>query len=177
MQLESYHHTEIPNEALSFFGQKPRLLVVCLLLLFLVAGVIRLYHIKVPGLLIDREYTSAIFARAFYFEHTDAVEEWQKEIAYITKQNQPVLEPPVTEYLVSLMYRVIGGEQLWVSHLLTSLFWLIGGVFLYQIAKKAVSIDAAVFATAYYLFISLGILISRSFQPDSRMMMLFLMCR
>jgi 4-amino-4-deoxy-L-arabinose transferase-like glycosyltransferase len=172
--LESYLPSKNPTEPLSLFDQKPRLLVASLLVLFLMAGALRLYHIKAPGLLIDREYTSAIFARAFYFEHTDAVEEWQKEIAYTTKQKQPILEPPITEYLVSLIYRVMGSEQLWVSHLLTSLFWLIGGVFLYQIAKKVVSTDAAVFATTYYLFVSLGILISRSFQPDSLMILLFL---
>jgi 4-amino-4-deoxy-L-arabinose transferase-like glycosyltransferase len=75
---------------------------------------------------------------------------------------------------VSLIYRVIGSEKLWVSHLLTILFWLVGGVFLYLITKKIVSTDAAVLATGYYLFVSLGILISRSFQPDALMILLFL---
>lgn len=158
----------------SFIDQKPLLLVVCLVVLFLLAGAVRLYNIKAPGLSIDREYTSAIFARAFYFSHTDTVDEWQKDIASITKQNQPILEPPITAYLVSLIYRVIGSEQLWVSHLLTSSFWLVGGIFLYKIAKIVVSTDGALFATAYYFFVPLGIRISRSFQPESLMMLLFL---
>jgi 4-amino-4-deoxy-L-arabinose transferase-like glycosyltransferase len=140
----------------------------------LVAAIIRLYHVSEPGVLIEREFTSAVFARSFYFDHTDSVADWQREIAAITKQNQPILEPPITEYLVSLIYRAIGSEQLWVSHILTALFWLIGGIFFYEMAKMVVSLKAAVIATIYYLFTPLSILISRSFQPDALMMMLFL---
>jgi 4-amino-4-deoxy-L-arabinose transferase-like glycosyltransferase len=45
---------------------------------------------------------------------------------------------------------------------------------MYLIAKKLLSTDAAILATAYYLFVPMGVIISRSFQPDSLMMMLFL---
>ncbi len=168
--------TDSENSGLSpgFFEQRPHLLLMAMILLFLVAGIVRLYHIDAPGVLIDREYTSAIFARAFYFSQTGSVADWQKEIANITKGRQPILEPPITEYLVSLIYWVIGGERLWVAHLLTSIFWLIGGIFFYKAAKMIVSLDAAVIATAYYLLAPLSILISRSFQPDSLMMLLFL---
>jgi 4-amino-4-deoxy-L-arabinose transferase-like glycosyltransferase len=55
------------------------------------------------------------------------------------------------------------------------LFWLAAGVFLFLITKQVVSTDAAVFATAYYLFVALGILVSRSFQPDALMMLLYLL--
>jgi len=146
-----------------------------MVLMFLMAGAVRLYHISEPGVLIDREYTSAIFARSFYFDHIDSVAHWRKEIATITKENQPILEPPITEYLVSLIYWALGSEQLWVSHVLTALFWLVGGFFFYEMAKMVVSLKAAVIATIYYLFTPLSILVSRSFQPDALMMMLFLM--
>jgi 4-amino-4-deoxy-L-arabinose transferase-like glycosyltransferase len=145
-----------------------------MVLMFLVAAMIRLYNISAPGVLIDREYTSAVFARAFYFEQTSAVADWQREVATITRQNQPVLEPPITEYLVSLIYRAVDSEQLWLSHILTSLFWLVGGIFFYETAKIVVSRTAAIIATLYYLFAPLSILVSRSFQPDSLMMMFFL---
>ena len=148
--------------------------MVVLASVFFVAGAFRLYYIKAPGFSIDREYTSAIFARSFYYKGLQSVEQWQIEIANATRQNQPILEPPITAYLVSLIYRVIRSETLWVSHLLTSAFWLIGGFFLYRIGRLVVSTDAAVFATAYYLFAPLGLHLSRSFQPESLMMMLFL---
>ncbi|MGH9878184.1 MAG: ArnT family glycosyltransferase, partial [Nitrososphaerales archaeon] len=156
------------------FHQRSRLPAVVNVLVFLLAGAVRLYNIKAPGLLIDREYASAIIARDFYFDHMASAEEWRKEMAHITRQNQPILEPPVTEFLVSLMYQAVGSEQLWLARLLTSSFWLVGGIFLYKIAETVTATDAAIFATAYYLFLPMSILLSRSFQPDSLMMMLFL---
>jgi 4-amino-4-deoxy-L-arabinose transferase-like glycosyltransferase len=162
-------------ESFSILEQKTLFFRLGMILIFLMAAAVRLYHISEPGVLIDREYTSAVFARSFYYNQTDSVADWQREIAAIIKQNQPILEPPVTEYLVSLIYRAIGSEQLWVSHILTALFWLISGIFFYEMAKMVVSLKAAVIATVYYLFTPLSILVSRSFQPDALMMMLFLM--
>src|SRR6266540_4284963 len=149
-------------------------LKVCLLLMFLLATLIRLDEIKAPGHLLDREYTSAIFARAYYLANNNNVEKWQREIAITAKNQQPILEPPVLEYLVSLIYRIMGREEIFYSRYLTNAFWLIGGVFMFLIAKKLLSMDEAVVATGYYLFVPMGVIISRSFQPDSLMMMLFL---
>ncbi len=146
----------------------------CLLLMFLLATLIRLDEIKAPGHLLDREYTSAIFARAYYLANNNNVEKWQREIAITAKNQQPILEPPVLEYLVSLIYRIMGREEIFYSRYLTNAFWLIGGVFMFLIAKKLLSMDEAVVATGYYLFVPMGVIISRSFQPDSLMMMLFL---
>jgi 4-amino-4-deoxy-L-arabinose transferase-like glycosyltransferase len=88
--------------------------------------------------------------------------------------NQPVLEPPITEYIVSVLYRLIGKEEFWYSRYLTNAFWLIGGIFFYKTIKFLISPETAFIGTAYYLFIPMGIIISRSFQPDSLMMMMFL---
>ena len=142
--------------------------------MFLLAALIRRDEIKAPGHLLDREYTSAIFARAFYFRSNDQVENWRRDIAVITMNQQPVLEPPLVEYLVSLIYRVMGREEIYYARFLTGAFWLVGGVFMYLITKKLLSTEAALFATLYYLFVPMGVIISRSFQPDSLMMMLFL---
>ncbi len=174
MGFDSHPSLEIAAQKLSFFQQKPRLLVVSMFFLFSLAGAVRLYNIEAPGLALDREYRSAILARAYYFEQNDSIEEWRKGIAFQTKQNMPILEPSITEFLVSLIYRVVGREQLWFARFLTSAFWLLGGIFLYRIVRSVVSPEAAVFATAYYLFVPLGILASRSFQPDALMMLLFL---
>ncbi len=156
------------------FDRRPRLLAISLVVLFLMAGAIRFYRLQAPGLLIDRDYMSAIYARSFYFAHTDSVEPWRKVVALATSKNQPVREPPVTEFLVSLLYRAAGGERIWLARLLTSSFWLIGGVFVYRIAQRVATTDAAVFAATYYLFVPLGITLSRSFQPDALMMLTFL---
>ncbi len=156
------------------FGHSSRWLKICLFVMFLLATLIRLDEIKAPGHLLDREYTSAIFARAFYFANNDAIEDWQRDIAVIAKDQQPVLEPPVLDYLVSLVYRVMGREEIFFARYLTNAFWLIGGIFMFLIVRRLLSVDEAVVATTYYLFVPMGVIISRSFQPDSLMMMLFL---
>jgi hypothetical protein len=166
--IEATEHSSI------LFGHNSRWLKICLLVMFLLATLIRLDEIKAPGHLLDREYTSAIFARAYYFTNNDEIEDWRRDIAITAKEQQPVLEPPLVDYLVSLIYRITGREELHFARYLTNAFWLLGGVFMFLIARKLLSIDEAFIATAYYLFVPMGIIISRSFQPDSLMMMLFL---
>lgn len=161
-------------DSLSIFHPKLRLVSVGLLALFLLAGLIRIKDRLAPGILVEREYTSAIFARTFYFEGNSSIEPWRKEIARITRERQPILEPPITEYLVSLMYRIAGREEIWFARLLTSTFWLAGGWFLFLAARRLVPLPAAIFAAGYYLFVPSGVLLSRSFQPDSLMMMMFM---
>jgi len=147
---------------------------VCLFIMFLLATLLRLDEIRAPGHLLDREYTSAIFARAYYFRNNEKVEPWRRKIAVTAKNQQPILEPPLLEYLVSLIYRLMGREEIFFARYLTIAFWILGGIFMYLIAKQLLSIDHAVVASAYYLFVPMGIIVSRSFQPDSLMMMLFL---
>ena len=167
-------NTEISQPQTTMFEQHSLWLKLCLILMFFLAALIRLDEIKAPGHLLDREYTSAIFARAFYFMNNDQVEDWRRDIAVTTMNQQPVLEPPLVEYLVSFIYRVIGREEIYYARYLTGAFWLVGGIFMYLITKKLLSTEAALFATLYYLFVPMGVIISRSFQPDSLMMMLFL---
>jgi hypothetical protein len=176
MEIELDHHTDLETTSQDFFDQNPRILVITLVIMFLLAGLIRLYRIEAPGMLVEREYTSALFSRVFYLEQAANVEEWRREIASIIKQNQPILEPPITEFLVSRMYLAFNDEQIWYARILISSFWLLGGVFLYQIVKTQVSSTGAVYAAGYYLFVPLGILVSRSFQADALMMMLYLIC-
>ena len=169
-----YHEVEPVAAGGGLFERNPRLLLAALLLLFFLAAAARLYRLEAPGMLIDRDFTSAILAHDFYLQRTDDGPEWRKEIAHRTRLNQPILEPPVTEWLASWVFQIMHGEQLWAVRLLTTAFWLTGGIFLFEIVSALVSKDAAVFGLAYYLFLPLSILLSRSFQPDSLMMMLYL---
>lgn len=173
IQTDSYSYPGHIIRTPGFFDRRPRLLGITLLVIFLLAGAVRLYKLEAPGVLIDRDFTSAILARDFYFQHVD-FEPWREEIAHITRQKQPVLEPPITEFLASLIYWTIGRESLGAARLLTSFFWLLGGIFLFRIVRTLESTDAAVFAAGYYLLAPMSILLSRSFQPDSLMMLLFM---
>ncbi len=151
-----------------------RLLIVGFL--FVAALGIRLYHIDEPPLDFHatRQYRSLIIARGYYFDNSSSIPEWEKQVAHFSQQKQGILEPPIMEFLVSIGYRILGGEQLWLPRLLSSLFWLIGGGLLYLIGKKIADADVALFGTAFYLFLPFGIVASRSFQPDPLMVMLLL---
>src|SRR4029450_2163039 len=111
-------------------------------------------------------------ARKYYYDALQSVPNWKRQIATINKQTEGTLEPTIMPFVVSLAYRVIGGEQFWIPRLLSSVFWLIGGGFLYLIAKKITSMDAAVSSTTFYLFLPFGVSASRSFQPDPMMIMI-----
>jgi 4-amino-4-deoxy-L-arabinose transferase-like glycosyltransferase len=161
------HSTSVINEKSMWFKA-------FLVILFIIAALIRQDDIRAPGHLIEREYNSAVFARAFYFENNDLIEPWRQENARITKEKFPLLEPPVTEYFVSIVYRIVGQEEIWYGRYVTSAFWLIGGIFLYKLVRKLISVDAAVIAVAYFLFVPWGIIISRSVQPDALMMMMYI---
>lgn len=155
------------------FGTGYRLAVTVALLFLLSAGA-RVWRLDAPGVLVEREINSAIVARDVYFRHAAQVAPWRRELARAIRANQVALEPPVTEWLVAGLYTLAGRENLRYAKVLTSLFWLLGGGLLFAIAKAISSQDAAVLATAYYLFLPMGILLGRSFQPDALMMLLFL---
>jgi hypothetical protein len=145
-------------------------------LLFIVALGIRLYHINEPPLDFHatRQYRSLIIARGYYFDTSSSIPEWERRVAHFSQQKQGILEPPIMEFVVSIGYRMLGGEHVWLPRLLSSLFWLIGGGFLYLLGRRIADPDAALFGTAYYLFLPFAVVASRSFQPDPLMVMLLL---
>ena len=159
----------------SLLDGRRMLLGAILIAVFIAATGVRLYRLDAAGMLVERDFRSATIARDFYFNRSLDVEPWRRELAGIARSNQPIREPPVTEWLVSLIYSATGKEDIQYARLLTSFLWLAGGFFLYRITRSLVSTDGAVFALIYYLFAPMSVLLSRSFQPDALMMLLFLM--
>ena len=149
---------------------------VTLILLFGLALSIRLYDLT--DLPLDfhptRQLLSAIKARALYYRtHPEGISARQVEAGIALAKLKAGVEPVVFERLVAYTYRFTG-EQVWVARIYSSLFWLIGGVFLFLLVRDLVSFDGAVFSTAYYLFFPYVVIASRSFQPDPLMVMLLL---
>lgn len=149
---------------------------VILVVSFFAAAAVRVYNVNAAKLYFNptRQYYSFCIAKGFYFQSADSVPQWSKRIAAINKDALDDKEPPVTEYLVTLIWRFAGGQNHWAPSVVCTVFWLIGGVFIFPIAKKYTTVVAAAIATAFYLLCPFGILISRSFQPESLMTMLFL---
>src|SRR6266498_3045935 len=147
-----------------------------LVLIFGIALAIRLYDLT--DLPLDfhptRQLLSAIKARGLYYEtQPDGVSTWELETAIRQAKLKADVEPVVFERLVAFTYRFTG-ERLWIARIYSSLFWLIGGIFLFMLVHNLVSFEGALFSTVYYLFFPYAIIASRSFQPDPLMVMLIL---
>src|SRR6185503_17546229 len=136
----------------SFFSSRA-IRIAALIVLFSTALAIRLYDLT--DLPLDfhptRQLLSAIKARALYFEtQPQEVSTQHLERAIRQARLKAQVEPVIFERVVAYTYRFTG-EQLWVARIYSSLFWLIGGVFLFLLLSDFDSFDAAFFSTAYYL--------------------------
>ena len=159
----------------SFFAASRLVLIPTLVLLFGLGFGVRL--IDATDLPLDfhptRQLLSALKARGMYYQTAPDVPDWQREMSLQQWKTKAEVEPEVLEGLVAFTYRLTG-EQLWVARVYSSLFWSIGGIFLFLLIRNLVSLDGAVIASAYYLFLPYAVIASRSFQPDPLMVMLIL---
>ena len=159
----------------SFFSSRAAR-TLALVLIFGAALAIRLYDLT--DLPLDfhptRQLVSIIKARGLYYEtQPNGVSTWELETAIRFAKLKADIEPVVFESLVAWTYR-FAGEQVWIARIYASLFWLIGGIFLFLLAREFVSFEGALVSTAYYLIFPYAIIGSRSFQPDPLMIMLVL---
>ncbi len=149
------------------------LLLLLLLLLFATAAGIRLHKISDPPLDYhpNRQYASAQGARTMYYLSSDTLTEWQEDILRsLNPPNTRIKFPlPTIEGIAFLLYKVAGGEYLWLPRVFSALSFVLGAVFLYLIAKRVTTRGGALCATAFYLFLPFGILASRSFQSEPLM--------
>ncbi len=163
------------QEQASFFPTKTAR-IVALLVIFILGITIRL--VDLTDLPLDfhstRQLRSAIKARGMYFQTLPNANPEQRAFAVQQAKVLTTLEPELLERLVAFTYRFTG-EQLWVARIYSSLFWLIGGIFLYMLARRLTSEDGAIAATAVYLFLPYAVVASRSFQPDPLMTMFIIM--
>ena len=158
--------------------KKPTLPLIIMISMVVLGFALRMADLKDPPLDFNptRQLYSAIIARAIYYEGLPDVDPELRKLAVAHRDSLERLEPPILENVVVLTYRLIGGENVWVARIYTTLFWLVGGVTLYALARRMTSPDnglpyGALVSLAYYLFLPLAVYGSRSFQPDPGMMM------
>ena len=118
-----------------------------------------------------RQLFSAIKARGIFYQTAPDISEWQRDIALRTYNAEAVIEPPVIDTLVAETYKFFG-EHLWIGRIYSSVFWMIGGLFFFLLARELLSLDDAFLSLTGYLLLPYGIIASRSFQPDPLMVML-----
>jgi len=137
-------------------------------LLLLIGLAIRLYDLT--DLPLDyhpnKQLRSAMMARGMYYADLPTAPEWQREMAFAQWRGMERLEPPILETVTAWTYRLVGGEHLWIGRLYASLLWVVGGIFLFLIARSLWDRDGALITVAYYLFLPYAVIASRSFQAD-----------
>ena len=151
-------------------------LVVVLLAILTCGFTARLFDLTDPPLdyASTRQLRSAMIARGMYYSHAQDVPEWQREIA-VDMGKLPMIEPTIIEAITAATYYIVGGEHVWIARIYTSLFWVLGGLALFLLVREMVSLDAAFIALVYYLFNPFGLIVSRSFQPESLMVALIIL--
>jgi hypothetical protein len=160
----------------SFFPASRAWRILIVVFIFMSAMAIRLYD--VTDLPLDfhptRQLLSAIKARALYYEtQPDGISTEKLETGIYLAKLKAGVEPVVFERLVAYTYRFTG-EDVWIARIYSSLFWLIGAVFLFLLMHELVSFEGALLSAVYYLFFPYAVIASRSFQPDPLMVMLIL---
>jgi 4-amino-4-deoxy-L-arabinose transferase-like glycosyltransferase len=133
-----------------------------------------------------RQLRGAIVARGMYYALDPSADDAARQQAVAFWQSTGQYEPSILEGLVALTYLLLGKEQFWVARLFNTIFWVIGGVALFELARrmsldsqgensgqhtKAISNGAALLALAFYLILPFSVQASRSFQPDPGMVM------
>ncbi len=121
-----------------------------------------------------RQERAAIIARGIYYQLLPSADPDTRTQAVYLANTMDKLEPPVFEGLVAVTYLVSGGEHLWIARVYAILFWLLGGVALYLLARRMTSAMAAIAPLIFYFFLPWSVIFSRIFQPDLIMVMLTL---
>lgn len=149
--------------------------IAALVLLLGLGFAIRLYDLT--DLPLDfhptRQLLSALKARGMYYQTLRDAPADQRDFAIQQWKIRAAIEPEILERLVAFTYQFTG-EQLWAARVYSSLFWVIGALFLFLLARRLTSVDGTLVATAFYLFTPYAVIASRSFQPDPLMVMLII---
>ena len=145
----------------------------------------RRYHILLIGILLagalllrvsginqpsveQRETQSALLARGWYLGDASGLPAWKQGVLHELRASVKPIEPPILDYITSLEFRLTG-ENFWFPRLLSSLLWVLGGVFLYLIASRLTTRAGALIALALYLTWPYAVWLSRHFMPDAMM--------
>jgi hypothetical protein len=119
------------QEQTSFFPSRTAR-TTALFVIFALGIAIRLYDLT--DLPLDfhptRQMLSALKARGMYYENRTDVSSEERVFAIQQWKIRASVEPEFFERVVASTYQFTG-EQLWISRVYSSAFWIIGGAFLF----------------------------------------------
>ncbi len=141
-----------------------------IVLLALGAGV-RLLNLNAPPLDFHstRQLRNSLVARAIYYDLLPGATSQQRALADSFRRAVGTYEPPISETLAALTFLGTGGELFVIPRIYGTIFWLLAGIALFDMARRMTSPAAALISLAYYLVLPFAVQASRSFQPDPLM--------
>ena len=147
---------------------------IILILLVLVGGALRLFDSTDPPLDFQptRQLRNSLVARSIYYDSLADASARERQLAASFRRSVGLYEPPIIETLVGWTY-LATGESFAVARVYQTLLWLLAGLALFDLARRAASLEAGFLALAYYLVLPFSVQASRSFQPDPLMTSLF----
>jgi 4-amino-4-deoxy-L-arabinose transferase-like glycosyltransferase len=150
---------------------RPRTWLPLLILLLALGGVLRLIDLTDPPLDFQpsRQLRNTLVARDIYYHLLPNAD--PKTLALTESFHRAVgqYEPSIIETVVAVTYRLTGGENYATPRIWETLFWLLAGLALFDLARRATSPWAALAALTFYLVLPFSVQASRSFQPDPLM--------
>lgn len=137
----------------------------------LAGAAVRLYDLTDPPLDFHptRQLRSAIIARGIYY--TGLPDSPRRDMALKTMNSLEAYEPPVFETLVAGVYRLSGGEKLWVSRIFSTFFWLVAAAAFLLLLRRWKIHYGGIVAAGFFMCLPFAVQASRSFQPDPFMVM------
>jgi 4-amino-4-deoxy-L-arabinose transferase-like glycosyltransferase len=150
---------------------RPSTWFILFVILLALGGLLRLLDVNDPPLDFQpsRQLRNSLVARNIYYSLLPSATTEQRELTTSFANAVGQYEPPVTESIVAMTYLVTGGENFWAARVWSTLFWLLAGIALFDLARRATSPWAALLGLAYYLVLPFSVQASRSFQPDPLM--------
>lgn len=142
-----------------------------LVALLLLGAVLRLINLYAPPMDFHstRQLRNALVARSIYYDLAPDATAEQRSQAASFRRAVGQYEPAITETLVGATFVVAGGESFAVPRIYGTLFWLLAGLALFSLVRRAVGPEAGLVSLAYFLILPFAAQASRSFQPDPLM--------
>lgn len=147
------------------------------IILLALGGVLRLLDITDPPLDFQpsRQLRNSLVARDIYYSLLPTATDEEKTLTKQFASSVGQYEPPIIESIVAVSYFIAGGETIVVARIWETFFWLLAGVALFDLMRRASSPWAALIGLAYYLILPFSVQASRSFQPDPLMTSAFVL--
>lgn len=156
---------------------RPRWAELVLAVLILLGFGLRMIDLTDPPLDFHptRQFRGAIIARSIYYLISPPADPFLQQEALTLRNGVAELEPSILESIVAVGYFIAGGEYVWIARIVTSLFWVLAAIPLYDLARRYAGRAAALITAALYLFLPFAVQASRSFQPDPFMVSWFIL--